>query len=484
MSESFLAAAMKRSSDAISPPAPAAMSAESVFKVGDIIANGLMIAESSKRGRHLVLTRAAEAGETVLAEAPVCWWVDAERHDDVCARCLKVFDGEAHYTCGKCNQAAYCSEVCRKEDATRHAGVCGTLCACGQNLGAAATNLLQFVAYALALQRDHPDAFRQLWSLHSVGVILDGEEYAASVKVAERLAGLGGPPPPLLPSCGNALRDWREFVKELCKKDKASNMALTMPPTEGEGEEEEEEAKEEKDAGCCEEEEEEDDDDDEDDDDESGDDDEGLTARRVRAYCCYPTLSLANHSCLPTATRFDTFDSANDLSQSNEDDKVLPALPNNVCVGKLRDLHIRYVEALRPPYGLATRYITLHALPAGSEVTISYMPLGDPYSMRRNRLVEEYGFECDCNRCRVEAADENGEEEPTDTGEVNFMYVNLFVLKHTCAACMGTCAPIPIDGQPKTTLTCNRCGNIQTEEDFHARCEEHFAGSDDEEGEN
>ena len=37
-----------------------------------------------------MLMRPAAAGETVLAEAPVCWWVDVERQEEVCARCLRV----------------------------------------------------------------------------------------------------------------------------------------------------------------------------------------------------------------------------------------------------------------------------------------------------------------------------------------------------------------------------------------------------------
>lgn len=65
-------------------------------------------------------------------------------------------------------------------------------------------------------------------------------------------------------------------------------------------------------------------------------------------------------------------------------------------------------------------------------------------------------------------------------------YVSLFVLKHVCAECMGTMAPIPPKPSsagarlvPSTTCVCNRCATTRTEEEFIERCEAHFAASDD-----
>ena len=161
----------------------------------------------------------------------------------------------------------------------------------------------------------------------------------------------------------------------------------------------------------------------------------------------------------------------------------LLTLHPNMCAGPLADAAGGEGggAALRPPHSLATRYVALHPLPAGSEVHISYMPLGDEYRPRRKRLLDEYGFECDCARCRVEAADEMDEPTPEGLGDVDLTYVSLFILKHVCPDCLGTLAPEAqkrgkARASSSASYICNRCSTTSTEEDFMARCAAHFEG--------
>ena len=66
---------------------------------------------------------------------------------------------------------------------------------------------------------------------------------------------------------------------------------------------------------------------------------------------------------------------------------------------------------------------------------------------------------------------------PFAVGEVDETYVGLFVLKHVCANCMGTMAPLQ---REPSTCVCNRCDATRTEAEFVKRVEDHFAGGEDE----
>lgn len=65
----------------------------------------------------------------------------------------------------------------------------------------------------------------------------------------------------------------------------------------------------------------------------------------------------------------------------------------------------------------------LHDIPAGEEICQSYFPISWPYELRQERLAEEYGFTCTCQRCQTEQAwsdeDEDGEweDEEREGGE-------------------------------------------------------------------
>eukprot|EP00965_Chrysotila_dentata_P237266 6201796-Pleurochrysis_carterae.AAC.1 len=168
--------------------------------------------------------------------------------------------------------------------------------------------------------------------------------------------------------------------------------------------------------------------------------------RSARAYALYPAIAMANHSCLPTVTRWDEMEGESTKCASAFGDDAR-RIRSGVAVGALLDAVNAMAEkqeqaamateapvaaaattataafeapscaapavssdaaraALRrPPLSLATRLVALHSLPAGSEVVLSYTPLGVPEADRRLRLSEEYGFECDCARCRLERAE-------------------------------------------------------------------------------
>lgn len=181
--------------------------------------------------------------------------------------------------------------------------------------------------------------------------------------------------------------------------------------------------------------------------------------RSVRAYGIYPKASFFNHDCLPNACRFDYLDSAPDHNA---------------------DIVIRMI----------------HDVPQGREICLSYFPVNVNYSMRQKRLQEDYGFTCDCDRCKVEAnwsddeaeiIDDNENEEDdeevmdedeteqmaaSDTeqepagGDNNFPHAYFF-LRYMCNRenCWGTLAPLPpSDSSPSKLMECNVCGNLKNDE--------------------
>ena len=166
--------------------------------------NGIFVESREGRGRCMVLSRAAMPGEALIGESPVCWYVDVARHEDVCARCLAVMPAGGQSGCQLCHCACWCSERCREEDSSRHAGICGMLKATGAHakyvsgeLTETAANLLHFSVHALALHSDEPAAFEQLWGLSDTGVDLDETETEAVVQVAGLFVTAQVPRPPM-----------------------------------------------------------------------------------------------------------------------------------------------------------------------------------------------------------------------------------------------------------------------------------------------
>ncbi|KAJ7559033.1 hypothetical protein O6H91_04G066500 [Diphasiastrum complanatum] len=191
--------------------------------------------------------------------------------------------------------------------------------------------------------------------------------------------------------------------------------------------------------------------------------------RRVRAYALYSQASFFNHDCLPNACRFDYVDD--------------PDKPNS-------SIFIR----------------ALHDISPGNEVCLSYFPINWNLAERRNRLLQDYGFECTCERCVVEDqwddegeghcnteeedlhlghSEHKGDEEMDDDDSENaaddFPHAMFFV-KHLCPVedCGGTMAPIPpeqlveeLGSGCSRSMECNMCGYLRTNEEFLQDLEEH-----------
>ena len=88
----------------------------------------------------------------------------------------------------------------------------------------------------------------------------------------------------------------------------------------------------------------------------------------MRGSGIYGRASLLNHDCLPNTARFDGFDAPTPLGT---------------------------------PGDASLRFVALHDIPAGEELTASYFPLTCTYEERQQRCRDVYGFECRCARCQV-----------------------------------------------------------------------------------
>lgn len=182
--------------------------------------------------------------------------------------------------------------------------------------------------------------------------------------------------------------------------------------------------------------------------------------RSSRAYGIYPNASFFNHDCLPNACRFDYVDEGN------------------------TDIMVRMI----------------HDVPEGREVCLSYFPVNQSFSSRQRTLAEDYGFVCQCDRCKVEAnwsdndeaAEEAGSAEVMDEdqdqemeaaseseagsdidtqeqGEADFPHAYFFI-RFMCSRtnCWGTLAPLPPkdDGTPSDAMECNVCGSLKKDEEI------------------
>uniref|UniRef100_A0A0A9F117 SET domain-containing protein n=1 Tax=Arundo donax TaxID=35708 RepID=A0A0A9F117_ARUDO len=185
-----------------------------------------------------------------------------------------------------------------------------------------------------------------------------------------------------------------------------------------------------------------------------------LELLKARAYAVYPRASLFNHDCLPNACHFDYPDRPG---------------PGNT------DIVVR----------------ALHDIPEGREVCISYFTANWRYADRQRRLLEDYGFRCECDRCQVESQwkddddndggdgddtmEEEGEEDGEDGGDDgmeeeegdggsddDFPHAYFFV-RYLCdnEGCWGMLAPLPPlpNGEPSHVFECNLCGKLRKEED-------------------
>ncbi|KAI3911287.1 hypothetical protein MKX01_004514 [Papaver californicum] len=162
-------------------------------------------------------------------------------------------------------------------------------------------------------------------------------------------------------------------------------------------------------------------------------DDNSNSERTVRTHGTYPKGSFFNHDCLPNACRFDYVDGRNSSGS---------AVPDNIANNT--DIIIRVI----------------HDVPEGREICLSYFPVTWNYLERQTRLKDDYGFECDCDRCKVEV---NWKEEDDNSG-TGMEPDNDEAMEDNCG---GTVASLPPsqDGSPSDILECNVCGRLRKEED-------------------
>ncbi|MCO5604353.1 hypothetical protein L7F22_058518 [Adiantum nelumboides] len=146
---------------------------------------------------------------------------------------------------------------------------------------------------------------------------------------------------------------------------------------------------------------------------------------------------------------------------------------------------------------------SLHDISEGVEVCISYFPVNWRFAERQGKLREEYGFECKCDRCKIEEGwsdEEDAEQvdEISEDGEApeeedeamkstdeedmdgegahgSFPHA-MFFMKYLCPRerCGGTLAPLPPhEGVSLSVMECNVCGHLRSEEDFLQEIQEH-----------
>ncbi|CAO2834801.1 unnamed protein product [Amaranthus hypochondriacus] len=167
--------------------------------------------------------------------------------------------------------------------------------------------------------------------------------------------------------------------------------------------------------------------------------------RSVRAYAIYPNASFFNHDCLPNACRFDYLDSG---TEGNT------------------DMIIRMI----------------HDVSEGHEICLSYFPVKLSYPERQKRLLDDYGFSCFCDRCKIEARwsseDEDNEDETMEEeddkmsdkeddeiqheGDDDFPHAYFF-MSFVCDKenCGGTLAPLPPSNvNVPNVMECNACGSL------------------------
>ena len=162
--------------------------------------------------------------------------------------------------------------------------------------------------------------------------------------------------------------------------------------------------------------------------------------RRVRGCGLYAAAALFNHDCLSSVARCDDFDGrGSDAAATTAHDRT------------------------------ALIFRTLHALPAGEEATLSYVPLGWGRGDRGPRFSEEYGFVCACARC-VADAEADGKQAPSSTTPAaDPGYVSIYLAKYTCTNCGGSL--VPTAPRDDADAVCNVCCRTRTHAEFVAALE-------------
>ena len=147
----------------------------------------------------------------------------------------------------------------------------------------------------------------------------------------------------------------------------------------------------------------------------------GADCGALRGTALYEEASRVNHECLPNVARCEDFDQSTSM-----------------------------------------KFVALHDLPEGEEITQSYFPLDWGVADRQTRCRTVYGFLCTCPRCSLEGVG----SEADRSQEVDEGYVAVFLLKYLCVdeACEGTM--VPVLGSADGIHACNVCGRTRTEAEF------------------
>jgi len=157
----------------------------------------------------------------------------------------------------------------------------------------------------------------------------------------------------------------------------------------------------------------------------------------LRAGCLYGTCSMINHACSPNVARFDYFDD--------------PGTGN-------MQVHVRALSDLQ----------------AGTELRMNYLSILVGVKERQERLLDEYGFKCECDRCYLEmlfpddespSSDEDASEAqskrkvspvvrraaPTEEEEDRRNALALWIAKYSCPEedCGGTMVPTEASNEQK-----------------------------------
>jgi hypothetical protein len=155
----------------------------------------------------------------------------------------------------------------------------------------------------------------------------------------------------------------------------------------------------------------------------------GSDVGMLRGTALYKEASRINHECLPNVARCEDFD----------EDQMM-------------------------------RFVALHDLPIGEEITQSYFPLNWEVEDRQTRCSTVYGFRCTCPRCTLEGGMDGGPNAAENLhgapDRIDDGYISIFLLKYLCVneECEGTM--VPLLDCPNRTQVCNVCSVTRTEAEF------------------
>jgi SET and MYND domain-containing protein len=425
------------------------------------------------RGVGLVATRDIAPGECVLRERAIVCGTSASFLDSACARCLAFAapDGGPLFTCATCGLAKLCGGDACAWSGSPHGKVACFAETLARGLPPADVERLRFLAACADLRGENTaDASRRLASIHALCPVVSetGEGIEPRERIAaERLF------PLLKRAVARAVAGTRTGpVDEASVAASADRIAGTVFETARLL------AKESRNAFGA-----------------MAPRDSQTLERNVRGGALYDTASRVNHSCFPNTARFDNFDG---MLDGDAFEAFADAVPASVADGFGGERKTK-----SPPDEL--RLIAVDAVPMGTEITMSYLPIDEPLASRRRRLRDTFGFECHCARCELEMrwAREDGDgvgDEGEDFGcpddaardrlaaekdeddqkkmaslsaddlkrrseRVPSEYA-VFFLKNLCPdpECGGTLAP----PNPRAAhMTCNACGSERTDERFY-----------------